>query len=331
MTTVNSKMNQILRRMKSKKYSHSTLHSTLEELLTLMNKDKVSFLASATTLKRTSKTRHESQIRRPDIVLKYGQQLLNESNESKMTPSKYWELYEIVGIAALDCGEEKVANACFEKLRNKFGKESARVQRLIGMELESKRKYGEAKKLYESILTENPSNQLVKKRLISINVANGKIKEAIKLLVDHIKLCATDVLAWQQLANLYIAVHCFRHASFCYEELITINPRELLYHQMYAELKYTVGRNKIDDLVLSRQYFAMAVDVQPKSARALIGMAMSAKAVAEANKKSKKLSDEEMKLNQKVHSFAVSKLKEMYAQDKTSSILSGYMERVLKL
>ena len=263
-------------------------------------------------------------------MLKYGQQLLDKSNESKLTPSKYWELHEIVGIAALDCGEEKVANACFEKLRKKFGKESARVQRLLGMELESKRKYGEAKKLYESILSENPSNQLVKKRLVSINVANGKIKEAIKLLVNHIKLCATDALAWQQLANLYISVNCFRHASFCYEELITINPREPLYHQMYAELKYTTGRNKINDLVLSRQYFAMAVDVQPKSVRALVGMAMSAKAVDEANKKSKKLSDEAMKLNYKVHTFAVSRLKEMYDQGKDPT-LGKYVETALKM
>jgi len=273
-------------------------------------------------------TSSTQQIRRPDLVVKYGGKLLDESSESTLTPSKYWELHEIVGIAALDFGNESLASRCFQKLKKKFGKESARVQRLLGMELESKRNYGDAKKLYENILTSNPSNQLVKKRLISINVANGKIKEAIKLLVDHIKMCANDAMAWQQLASLYIAVNCFRHASFCYEELIMINPREPLFHLMYAELKYTIGRSKINDLVLSRQYFAMAVDVRPNHPRALIGMAMSAKAVAKANAKSKKLSEEETKLNYKVHSFAMKRLMSMY--DKNSE-MGKYVERVLKM
>ena len=225
----------------------------------------------------------------------------------------------------MDAGNESIASKCFNSLKNKFGDKSARVQRLLGMQLESKRNYGEAKKIYESILKENPSNQLVKKRLVSVHMANGKIKEAIKLLVKHISMCATDAMAWQQLANLYISVNCYRHASFCYEELITINPRESLYHLMYAELKYTTGREEIEDLILARRYFAMAVDVKP-SKRALIGMAMSAKSIMKD--KTNNLKKEEIELNQKIHRFATEKLNSMYKGTAAPEV-DSYMMTVL--
>ena len=88
----------------------------------------------------------------------------------------------------------------------------------------------------------------------------------------------------------------------------------------------------------------MAVDMSPTSVkslieinrlqeatsvRALIGMAMSAKAIEHCcYEKGKSLSDEEMKLNDEVHRFAAARLKQMYAQVKDPT-LGKYMAKAI--
>ena len=88
----------------------------------------------------------------------------------------------------------------------------------------------------------------------------------------------------------------------------------------------------------------MAVDMSPTSVKSLIeinrlqeatsvrasiGMAMSTKAIKHCcDEKGKSLSDEEMKLNDEVHTFAVVRLKEMYSQLKDPT-LGKYMVKAI--
>eukprot|EP00939_MAST-03C_sp_MAST-3C-sp1_P005168 g5168.t1 len=267
---------------------------------------------------------------RSDLVLKYGTELLEK--HGSYLGNNIWELYEDVAIAALNEGQNKRAEICINRLLKRFGDSSARVRRLHGMCEEARGNYDEAKKIYEAVLEKNPSNQLVKKRLVSIFWAQGKTEKAIEELVGHLKMCATDVFAWQQLAKMYVSVGAYEQAAFCYEELMTITPREPLYHTMYAELMYAVGRNDADSLREARRYFALSVDSKfrgtERNVRALVGMAMSAAALdAVKGKRKEGAETDDGVLNRKLHKFAAAHLKTVY--DNSASPVSKYATLVL--
>jgi hypothetical protein len=48
-----------------------------------------------------------------------------------------------------------------------------------------------------------------------------------------------DQEAWQELSELYLTEQEYGKAAFCMEELILHNPHNHLFHQRYAEIKYT--------------------------------------------------------------------------------------------
>lgn len=269
-----------------------------------------------------------TKTRRPDLVLAHGGALIN-TNLSQLG-NDAWDMLEDVTLAALDMGDVKRAQECIEALEKKFGNESARVARLNGMLNEYQGKFGVALTIYTDLLEKNPSNQLVKKRLVSIYHASGDTQRAIKELVEHLCLCQTDVSGWQQLAKLYLEVNCFRYASFCYEELIASNPKDSLYHMAYAELAYTHGREDAASLKLARQYFAQALDLKPtQNNRSLIGMAMSAAAVKTIGGRSKGHNkSEEAALNAKVHTYAAERLEKAYSGENEAPT-SKYVRAVL--
>jgi len=287
--------------------------------------------SSAAEIKDLLQAMKKDKTPRSDIIVKYGGYMLERY--SSELGSDIWQLYEDVAIAALDEDDAKLADSCVKRLKGRFGETSMRVRRLIGMQCEASGKFAEAKRIYESVLEENPANQLVKKRLVSILCAQGKRKEAIATLVEHIKLCANDMFAWQKLAILYVSVGAYENAAFCYEELMTLAPREPLYHTMYAELVYAIGRDDPEKLRTARQYFSLSVDSKfqgtSSNTRALVGIAMSAAALSKVSaiKKTKeKSSSEDKKLNAALHKFSLENLRKAYA----SSPVAAYAMRVLE-
>uniref|UniRef100_A0AAY5KFP3 ER membrane protein complex subunit 2 n=1 Tax=Esox lucius TaxID=8010 RepID=A0AAY5KFP3_ESOLU len=197
----------------------------------------------------------EDNHRNSEQIVDVAEELINE-HASKLGDD-IWIIYEQVMIAALDCSRDDLAWTCLQELKKQFPG-SQRVKRLGGMRLEALEKYEEAGKQYDSILQEDPTNTAARKRKISILKAQGKNTDAIRELNDYGK------------------------AAFCLEELMMTNPHNHLYCEQYAEVKYTQGG--LENLELSRKYFAQALKLNNRNMRALFGLYMSASHIAASPK-----------------------------------------------
>uniref|UniRef100_A0AAX7UJ85 ER membrane protein complex subunit 2 n=1 Tax=Astatotilapia calliptera TaxID=8154 RepID=A0AAX7UJ85_ASTCA len=154
-------------------------------------------------------------------------------------------------------------------------------------------KYDEANKHYDAILQDDPTNTAARKRKISILKAQGKSTEAIRELNEYLEQFVGDQEAWHELSELYINEHDYGKAAFCLEELMMINPHNHLYCEQYAEVKYTQGG--LENLELSRKYFAQALRLNNRNMRALFGLYMSASHIAASPKVSAKVKKDNMK------------------------------------
>ncbi|XP_074997375.1 ER membrane protein complex subunit 2 isoform X4 [Calonectris borealis] len=132
-----------------------------------------------------------------------------------------------------------------------------------------------------------------RKRKIAIRKAQGKNLEAIRELNEYLEQFVGDQEAWHELAELYINEHDYAKAAFCLEELMMTNPHNHLYCQQYAEVKYTQGG--LENLELSRKYFAQALKLNNRNMRALFGLYMSASHIASNPKASAKMKKDNMK------------------------------------
>jgi len=203
-----------------------------------------------------------------------------------------WIIYEQVCIAACDCGRINIAQKCIEALKIQFPG-SLRVRKLQGLLLEVFEKFEKAEQLYKSIIEEDPTNSLVKKRLVAMLKAQGKTSEAIKELNDYVKQFMSDYEAWLELADLYIADQEYSKACFCMEELILSNPHNHLYHQRLAEIKYTNGGQ--ENMEQARSYFAHAVKLNSNNMRALFGLFLAASNIASSPRSNAKVKKDNIK------------------------------------
>ncbi|XP_013917293.1 PREDICTED: ER membrane protein complex subunit 2 [Thamnophis sirtalis] len=113
---------------------------------------------------------------------------------------------------------------------------SHRVKRLTGMKFEA-------------------MERAARKRKIAIRKAQGKNTEAIRELNEYLEQFVGDQEAWHELAELYINEH---------------DPIKLL----ITRVKYTQGG--LENLELSRKYFAQALKLNNRNMRALFGLYMYA-------------------------------------------------------
>nr|ACO08465.1 Tetratricopeptide repeat protein KIAA0103 [Oncorhynchus mykiss] len=221
----------------------------------------------------------EDNHRNSEQIVDVGEELINE-HASKLGDD-IWIIYEQVMIAALDCSRDDLAWTCLQELKRQFPG-SQRVKRLAGMRLEALEKYEDANKQYDSILQDDPTNTAARKRKISILKAQGKSAEAIRELNEYLEQFVGDQGAWHELSELYINEHDYGKAAFCLEELMMTNPHNHLYCEQYAEVKYTQGG--LENLELSRKYFAQALKLNNRNMRALFGLYMSASHIAASPK-----------------------------------------------
>ncbi|XP_064652261.1 ER membrane protein complex subunit 2-like [Lineus longissimus] len=199
-----------------------------------------------------------------------------------------WIVYEQVCIAAMDTANFEVADYCLEALQNQFPN-SLRIRKLIGMKLEALDRYDEAVLRYKAVLEEDETNSVVRKRIIAVLKAQNKIPEAIKELNKYLELYMADYEGWMELCDLYLAEMDYAKASFCLEELILSNAHNHLYHQKYAEIKYTQGG--ADNMGLAQTYFSQAAKLNPNNMRALFGLFMAATNLATTSKNSRTRKD----------------------------------------
>lgn len=115
-----------------------------------------------------------------------------------------WIVLEQIIFARLDVGDINGAKILYFDLRNQFGKESIRVQILLGMIHEANGELEKAREFYIKLQTLDQMNQLIYKRQISVEKALGNQKNAIKILAKYLQIHTVDIGAWEELAELYV-------------------------------------------------------------------------------------------------------------------------------
>ncbi|KAF9290745.1 ER membrane complex subunit 2 [Mortierella alpina] len=203
--------------------------------------------------------------RKPDVVVRLGKPLV-ESGAVKKLDADAWLVYEQVAIAALDTGDDVLAQKCIQALEDKFPG-SARVRRLHGMQLEAAGKLTEAGEIYKAILNEDETNVLAAKRQVMLLRAMGLPSEAIGALVKYLDINYTDFEGWLQLANLYLDELMYAQAAFCMEEVLMLQPQNHIFHLKYAEILYTQ-----ENIPLALKQFCRVVELCKDHVRGLYGI-----------------------------------------------------------
>ncbi|XP_050395396.1 ER membrane protein complex subunit 2 [Patella vulgata] len=264
----------------------------------------ITFDEARTILKKM----RDEQVRDGDMVVKLWEGFL--IHHSHKLADELWMVYEQVCIAALDCRRLDLAEECIEALQYKFP-DSMRVKRLEGLFYEADGRYNEADKLYTEIIEKDNTNMIARKRQVAILKAQGKMAEAIQKLNEYLRKFMTDYESWMELCDLYLCEFDYSNAAFCMEEVIMSNPHNHLFHQKYAEIRYTMGG--AENMELARSYFAQAVKLNPNNTRALNGVLLAATNLATAYSKGAK----EKQINARYASWAEEQLTVKYKTQAT--------------
>ncbi|OQR90687.1 hypothetical protein ACHHYP_05324 [Achlya hypogyna] len=257
------------------------------------------------------------KLRAPDESVKVGRALISRGGLGDQA----WTVYEQTLLAALDIHDLDLVDSCFLALKKKFP-ESSRVLRLEGMIMEAQGKYAQADALYKEILAKNPANMLVQKRQVALLRAQGRTEDAIVKLNAVLRCFQTDAAGWCELSDLYLSLGNYKHAAFCYEELILLNPLDAFNHTRLAELYVTIGGN--DNLRAARKHFAHALELNGNNTRSLVGLVMCTTAIAST--KSGRPDKEDRDLNSRLHQYAVAKLQGVYSELPTAALVNGVLQ-----
>lgn len=237
----------------------------------------------------------DEQMRDSTTIVSIGERLVRK--HSHRFGDEIWLICEQVFLAALDICRYDLSDICLKKLETRFP-DSDRVKKLIGIQFEAFSDFDEALSIYEEIEKSDPTNAAIRKRRTAILKAQGKTSDAIKSLTEYLKTFMADAEAWLELSELYTEELEYSKAAYCMEEVILSQPLNHLYHQRYAEIRYTQGG--MDNITIARDYFAEAVYLSRNSnMRALYGLLLSCNQLT-----SGKATDKEKKNNKKYATWA---------------------------
>lgn len=213
----------------------------------------------------------DEQVRDSHTIVEIGERLVTKY--SHRFGDEMWLICEQVFLAALDICRYDLSRLCLTKLYKRFP-QSMRVKKLQGIQHEAFGEYDEALTLYEEIEKEDPTNAAARKRKTAVFKAQGQINDAIKSLTEYLKTFMADAEAWMELADLYTEELEYGKAAYCMEELILQQPFNHLFHQRYAEIRYTQGG--MENFEHAKQHFAQAVYLSHHSnIRALYGLMLT--------------------------------------------------------
>lgn len=229
-----------------------------------------------------------------------------------------WLVYEQVFLAALDCNNLSVAADCIAALKAQFSS-STRVKKLFGMHYEALEEYEKAIEVYESIIEEDETNAHVRKRKLSCLKSQSKIREYVNELNEYLKLFQADHEAWLELCDAYLNEMDFGKAAFCLEELILMYPHNHVYHQRYADIKYTQGNYE-----LAKSYYSYSLKLNPNNIRSLYGLLLTT-ANLKSSQKSKEGTD-----NAKLNAWVKEQLDSKYQAIKTDQNLVNSVNNLLQ-
>jgi len=185
-------------------------------------------------------------------------------------------ILEQMFLAALD---EELANQCLSRihhyLRSTVGEDSssARIQRLVALQKESMADYDGALEIYDTLLHENPANSTCYQRKYAIFKAQvGKEVEAMEALNSYLSIQNQgDAAAWFEMANLCTNVGDYKGATYCYEELVLLQPQDASLHCMLGELYLMMGSSSslLSNLILARKHIALSLELSGDSSNNL--------------------------------------------------------------
>ncbi|OII76425.1 hypothetical protein cand_001930 [Cryptosporidium andersoni] len=209
-----------------------------------------------------------------ELVMLFGTTLILKY-KSKLN-LEIWNIIEGVALASFELANYNIntpskvlkwQHYCLEELKKKF-EHTSRFEKLIAMQLESQGKYQEAMNIYKNILCQDPEDLTIRKRIISIFKAKGQIQKVNSLIQDHLSEYITDSEAWKDAA--FIALNegkDLRRALYCLQEVLLHDPQNVPIINTIAELY--IG---INDPLLSRKYFSLALNIDENNIRALWGI-----------------------------------------------------------
>jgi len=180
---------------------------------------------------------HQRGVRRPAVVVKHGKQLI-EAWKGRTNMPELWQVYEWVGIAALDT-YDPFANECKNALKKRFGDSSLRVRRFIALDLENAEEWAQAAAMYDKLVELDPTQPGPRKRKAVMLREQGRIADAVREMCEYVELFSEDQSAWVQLFEMYMWLGEWRLAQFAAEELVLIKPENYLYHIMVADAAYS--------------------------------------------------------------------------------------------
>ncbi|GJQ69254.1 hypothetical protein Trydic_g6397 [Trypoxylus dichotomus] len=236
--------------------------------------------------------RENNERKSEDVV--YIWKAVLEYNLNKLGNEKQL-VVEQVCIAALDCHRLDIAEFCVRYLK-------------------AQERYEEALDILENIINADKTNSAARKRIVAIFKAQGRNVEAIKQLTEYLKTYMTDIEAWQELSELYIAEQDFQKAAFCVEELILHSPHNHLLHQRYADIRYTQGG--MENMELARAYYCQALKLNPNNMRALYGLYLATSNIATSPKYPSQKKKEATNLSE----WALTEIKQRYKEKKVGNI-----------
>jgi ER membrane protein complex subunit 2 len=228
--------------------------------------------------------------REPGLVIEHAKALMGDDLSLRKPSDKMSRLavLEQVCLAALDKLDHDLAALALQRL-NEGGveKSSVRFRRLLGRCMESEEMYEEADKLYDELLSDNPSNLLVLKRKYCIRKAqSGKEVEAVKALNQYLEQNYSDPAAWYEMAQLRKQLGDYKGASFALEEVVLITPLDSNLHCELAECYACIGG--LDRLLAARKHMAQALELDSSNRRAQYGLAVIADSYVNEAAKAKK-------------------------------------------
>lgn len=219
----------------------------------------------------------DNNLREPELILRAGNQRLKTA-----TGDQRWDLHEQVFVAILDSratGQYPGLASKYLKLMNIQFPRSLRVKKLYGMLTEQLGDFAEANKIYDEILSENPTFADVQKRQIAVLRAMGDSALAAQHLVEYLKVFSADDQGWLELAEIYQSMGKLDLAKFCLEELILLTPENYMYHLRYAEMLYSVASHRNPtSFDTARFHFSQALELKPSNTRALYGILLCLRA-----------------------------------------------------
>lgn len=156
-------------------------------------------------------------------------------------------MYERLFLSCLRTGDDKAAFNCLEKLIDRFGATNERVMGLRGLYQEAVAKDDAALERilqeYDEVLAEDTVNTPVAKRRIALLRSLSRTTEAIDALAELLESSPTDIEAWTELSELYLAQNLFPQAIFCLEEVLLVAPNAWSIHAHLGELMYISAVN----------------------------------------------------------------------------------------